>query len=315
MTANYIAYAHSMAWTVLWVGAFFFVIETIWPADTSTRNISSRIRGFGYWLVYIAIVATALSLFSQHREQLGISPLFSFKAGSLLDGTQGFVSTLYLSIAALASLFISDFFYYWFHRAQHSFALLWRFHRVHHSIRDMNALNSTHHFSEEILRIPFVTIPFALLIDFDPGPTPWIAAAIFSMQGQFVHSNTQFNFGILRYVFVDNRFHRLHHSVEEQHFDKNFGAITTLYDTVFGTAQFPAKGEWPATGITELSEPKRLGDYLWSPFRRESHSTPPPDDDNEVLKRSLPKYLETFVYVALFIVFLVLPFWSYFNLG
>jgi sterol desaturase/sphingolipid hydroxylase (fatty acid hydroxylase superfamily) len=72
---------------------------------------------------------------------------------------------------------------------------------------------------------------------------------------------------ILRRLIADNRFHRIHHSVDPHHFDKNFGAGTTIWDQLFGTAHFPAADEWPDTGIADHPETRRLSDYLWGPFR------------------------------------------------
>jgi sterol desaturase/sphingolipid hydroxylase (fatty acid hydroxylase superfamily) len=67
---------------------------------------------------------------------------------------------------------------------------------------------------------------------------------------------------------MDNRFHRLHHSVEERHFDKNFGLTTPLWDLLFGTLCVPAKDEWPETGLADQPEVGGLADFLWRPFTR-----------------------------------------------
>jgi sterol desaturase/sphingolipid hydroxylase (fatty acid hydroxylase superfamily) len=73
---------------------------------------------------------------------------------------------------------------------------------------------------------------------------------------------------VLRRIIADNRFHRIHHSVEPQHFGKNFGAGTSLWDQLFGTAYFPAADEWPATGLSDQREANTVSEYLWSPFKR-----------------------------------------------
>ena len=68
--------------------------------------------------------------------------------------------------------------------------------------------------------------------------------------------------GDLGRVIADNRFHRIHHSVEPDHFDKNFGAGTSLWDQLFGTAYFPKENEWPATGLPDQREVRTLRGYL-----------------------------------------------------
>ncbi len=57
--------------------------------------------------------------------------------------------------------------------------------------------------------------------------------------------------------------HRIHHSREPQHFNKNFGVVTSVWDRLFGTAYFPAKDEWPDTGIVNQSEPSTVREFLF----------------------------------------------------
>jgi sterol desaturase/sphingolipid hydroxylase (fatty acid hydroxylase superfamily) len=161
---------------------------------------------------------------------------------------------------------IGEFFYYWFHRLQHTIPFMWRFHEVHHSLREMSSWNSNHHFTEEIFRIPFVVIPMSLLFHFETGTIPVAIGIIMGLQGQYEHSHAKLNLGFLRYVIGDNRFHRIHHSIEKHHYNKNFGSFSTVWDTVFRTAHFPKKDEWPDTGVDGVEEPKTLRQFLFMPF-------------------------------------------------
>jgi sterol desaturase/sphingolipid hydroxylase (fatty acid hydroxylase superfamily) len=166
----------------------------------------------------------------------------------------------WIALPIVAAL-ISEFFYYWFHRAQHAWPFLWRFHRVHHSIREMNAWNSVHHPTEEIFRIPFIAVPLALL-GVSLGYIPALVLAILGMQGQFEHSCTRVHLGWFRYLVADNRYHRIHHSTDPRHFGKNFGSFTSVWDQLFGTAHFPARGEWPETGLADYPEARTLRHYV-----------------------------------------------------
>jgi hypothetical protein len=47
----------------------------------------------------------------------------------------------------------------------------------------MSAFNSNHHFTEEIFRIPFITIPTSRLFSFNQGYVPWIWAFLIGCQG------------------------------------------------------------------------------------------------------------------------------------
>ena len=169
--------------------------------------------------------------------------------------------------AAFVLSMASNGLYYWLHRAQHHFLWLWRFHRVHHSITEMSATSSYHHFTEDLFQFMAVTVPMSFLLGVESGPVPWIVLTVASTHAYFVHSSANINIGLLRYVIGDNRFHRIHHSLEERHFNRNFGTITPLWDVLFGTAWFPKSGEWPRVGLADVPEPKTLRDYLLMPVR------------------------------------------------
>ncbi len=170
--------------------------------------------------------------------------------------------------AAFVLSMASNGFYYWLHRAQHRIPWLWRFHRVHHSITEMSATSSYHHFTEDLFQFTAVTVPMAFLLGVESGPVPWIVLTVASTHAYFVHSSANIDIGPLRYVIGDNRFHRIHHSLEERHFDRNFGTITPLWDVLFGTALLPKAGEWPKVGLADVPEPRTLRDYLLMPFKR-----------------------------------------------
>jgi sterol desaturase/sphingolipid hydroxylase (fatty acid hydroxylase superfamily) len=91
----------------------------------------------------------------------------------------------------------------------------------------------------------------------------------------WIHSPTRANFGPLRAWFVDNRYHRIHHSLEERHFDRNFGAFTTLWDRLFGTHYAPGPEEWPNVGLAEMGEPRGVGDWFAQPYRSAAPETEP----------------------------------------
>ena len=143
---------------------------------------------------------------------------------------------------------------------------MWRFHAVHHSLREMNAFNNYHHVTEQILRFPFMTIPISLLFSVNTGYIPTLILGIIHIQGQYEHSTTRINLGWFRYVVADNRYHRIHHTLNEADWGKNFGSFVPFWDMVFGTARFPKKSEWPDVGIPGVEEPKNVRSFLFMPF-------------------------------------------------
>lgn len=162
---------------------------------------------------------------------------------------------------------LADFFYYWMHRAQHTFGWMWRFHRVHHSITEMSALNSYHHVAEDLFQYVAVTLPLTFLLGVSAGPVPWMLVVVVGTHAYFIHSSANFNIGPLRYVLMDNRLHRIHHSLEARHMNHNFATRTPIWDMLFGTVYFPRRNEWPAVGLDDTEEPRTIKDYLLMPFR------------------------------------------------
>ncbi|HEX4042032.1 MAG TPA: sterol desaturase family protein [Xanthobacteraceae bacterium] len=253
-----------------YVGRTFLAAAVIavmeWVLPRSRYSLISRVRAVSFWVAYIAITAAAFTLFWDLWGRLGVPPLFHINLAGLSTSSNVIVAAAGGMVASLAPVFAFDFFYYWFHRLQHKSPFLWRFHAVHHSIAEMSAFNSNHHFTEEIFRIPFVVMPTTLLFSFDQGYVPWVWASLLGWQGIYEHSATRLHFGWFRYIIPDNRFHRIHHSLQPEHFHKNFGSGSAIWDIVFGTAHFPRREEWPEVGLDRAIEPKSLKDFLWRPF-------------------------------------------------
>jgi sterol desaturase/sphingolipid hydroxylase (fatty acid hydroxylase superfamily) len=271
---NLLRAIESYSWRIFAGGMVCLVLELILPASRFT--LVSRVRAAFFWLVYIAITTSFCALFNSFFARLGFRPVLPIDLSGLARN-----EFLTLQIAgwivayAIASL-VYDFFYYWFHRIQHANPFLWRFHKIHHSLREMSAWNSYHHFTEEIFRIPAVFLPLVTLVNVNPGSAPVvIIPAIVGIHVLFIHSCTRINFGRFRYVAIDNRYHRIHHSLEPQHKGKNFAAFSPIWDALFRTAYFPRPNEWPDTGLSDTDEPKRLSAFLWAPFRSARPPQPP----------------------------------------
>ena len=222
--------------------------------------VTARLRGIGYWAVTIAVSLLLAKGLAAGWRQIGGQPLFAVPAMGAWLG-----SALLQGIAAgIGAALFHDFFFYWYHRAQHRW--LWHWHAVHHSVRNLNAVNSYHHISESFFSLLLIQIPLTLLVA-DTGPTVPIVTFVLWCHIIWIHSPTRITLGPLRALVVDNRFHRIHHSLETRHFDKNFGAFTTLWDRVFGTCHMPRRDEWPAVGLAEIGEPRGFADWLSMPAR------------------------------------------------
>jgi sterol desaturase/sphingolipid hydroxylase (fatty acid hydroxylase superfamily) len=166
--------------------------------------------------------------------------------------------------SAIISAFVYDFFYYWLHRAQHRFPILWRFHAVHHSVQQMSAPCGYGHFTEAIFDALLVLVPVSFFV---PPKSAAVIAFLVTLQGMLIHSSTRLNFGQLGWFICDARMHRIHHSLEPQHWNRNFGSLTLIWDRIFGTAVLPQRGEWPDVGLDDQIQPETMRDFLFRPFR------------------------------------------------
>lgn len=235
-------------------------------APRETIALRDRVPGLVFWAILIPIDATVLYLGGQLRDALGIEPIvtYSWDVGSAI-------------LAAILGALGVDLVFYWFHRFQHRF--LWRFHSVHHSIENLSATNSYHHWSEPFWNVLLIALPLSFLSVSTVNQALWLALLLRAYP-YYIHSPIKLHAGPLARWLIDNRYHRIHHSVEERHFDKNFGALTTFWDRLFGTAYFPTAQEWPEVGITAHREPKTLVEWLRA-GERSPAGRPPTDRSAE----------------------------------
>lgn len=245
----------------------YFLLETLLPRGTRRNSLGSYGRGAYFVAASVAINTFVLAAATWLIDVNRIAPLAVLDLSPLTESEILPVRVAGWLVAAFAIMMIANFFYYWLHRAQHRIPWLWRFHRVHHSITEMSATSSYHHFAEDLFQFTAVTVPMAFLLGVATGPVPWIVLTIASTHAYFIHSSANINIGPLRYILGENRFHRIHHSLEERHFDRNFATLTPLWDVLFGTAYFPRADEWPNVGLSDIPEPKTMRDYLLMPFR------------------------------------------------
>jgi sterol desaturase/sphingolipid hydroxylase (fatty acid hydroxylase superfamily) len=140
-------------------------------------------------------------------------------------------------IAVVVSVVAMDFVIYLQHIMVHAVPVLWRLHRVHHADLDFDVTTGARFHTLEIIlsmMIKFATI--AVL-----GP-PVVAVVIFEVvlnaTAMFNHSNVRLPLGldrILRWVVVTPDMHRVHHSVEDDEANSNFGFNLPWWDRLFGT--------------------------------------------------------------------------------
>lgn len=124
---------------------------------------------------------------------------------------------------------ISDFSYYWFHRAAHEWAVLWAGHSVHHSSEHYNLSTALRQSTLQGIVSPLWSLPWAFVMP----PSIYILGAQWVTLYQFyVHTCVIRHLGPLEYVFVTPSHHRVHH---DRRVHKNFAGVLIIWDRLFGT--------------------------------------------------------------------------------
>ena len=143
---------------------------------------------------------------------------------------------------------------------------LWSLHTLHHSEPHMNSTSGVlHHWSVMIMRTAFVALPLGLLFKVS-APLTWIYF-LSTLYVHFMHANSTLDFGRLSWLLSSPSYHRIHHSVHPEHYDRNFAFIFPIYDVVLGTYRSARPGERPATGLDDGHRPYDLLDVLAWPWR------------------------------------------------
>lgn len=232
-----------------------------------------------YYYLGVGAVLTLEWLFPAKKEQrvftvglaqdfvyyLYVSMVLIYAAGPYMHFLDGFytkrlnfltiqaVAAWPIGIRAVLGLVFNDLLHWTHHFLRHRIKPLWYFHKVHHSQREMNLFADVRsHFVETFFALGLIFIPLNMFsVSFaNTGLLYFIPVLYFRLY----HANIKTNLGPLKYILVTPQSHRIHHSIEKKHWDKNYGFIFTIWDQVFGT-QYKNYDEYPDTGVDDVNFP------------------------------------------------------------
>ncbi len=243
------------------MGFFFGMLAVIglWEliAPRRTLSVSKTVR----WLNNLGLV-----FFNSFIIRL-VFPVAAIGVAAAAQGNHwGLFNTIEISVglAAILSIVIMDFVIYVQHVMVHAIPVLWRLHRVHHADLDYDVTTGARFHTLEI--ILSMAIKFATIVLLGP---PVFAVIIFEV---ILNATAMFNHGnirlpksidrVLRLLVVTPDMHRVHHSVEDDETNSNFGFSLPWWDRMFGTYRDqPRAGHTGMTiGIHKFKDPKQV---LW----------------------------------------------------
>lgn len=248
-------------WIVL-ISAMFPIISVVLQSGIERLLPPAGPRkGFRSWLLHLEIntffavmqsivtVAAFLGITALARSlgfELGIFDVrFATGQGLLI-----LVGSLWLAAV------IGDFFFYWYHRLTHVNQFLWQHHKMHHTDTELEAISTARqNWMEAVFNAVFITIPIITLFKLDPldqwntGIAAGVTAAFLNNALTLSHMNVRWQVGWFSRLWCSPQVHRIHHSLEPQHIDKNFAFMFPMWDVIFGTYCHPKRDEFPATGV------------------------------------------------------------------
>lgn len=221
------------------------ILERLFPAKPQ-KLFSIGLLQDSVWLLMEGIFqVTAVALTAK--------VMISFYNGYLDFLTIDFIRTLPFYVRFIIGVLFVDFLGWFTHWVRHRVGVLWQFHAVHHSQRELNMFTDLrYHFIEYMIVQVIITIPLLAFIQDRPTIVGFMLFHVWFTH--LYHGNIRSNYGILRYIFITPQSHRIHHSIELRHRDKNFGVLFSIWDYLFQT-QYKKYDEYPDTGIDDEDFP------------------------------------------------------------
>jgi sterol desaturase/sphingolipid hydroxylase (fatty acid hydroxylase superfamily) len=158
----------------------------------------------------------------------------------------GLPGWLALTLAVIAL----DLVVYLQHVMVHAVPLLWRLHRVHHADLHFDVTTGARFHPIEI--VLSMLIKFAAILVVGPAPEAVVVfEVLLNATAMFNHGNVSLPAAVdrwLRWVVVTPDMHRVHHSIEDDETNSNFGFNLPWWDRLFGTYR-----EQPRVGHTAMT--------------------------------------------------------------
>jgi len=260
MTFNEFALAHEQA---VRLSAFFgvFALMALWEAAVPRRArlYPRRVR----WLNNLALVVLNSVLLRLAFPVAAVS--FAALAGERGWGLLNIFAVPYWA-AFLMALAALDFAIYLQHVMFHAVPLLWRLHRVHHADPDFDVTTGARFHPIEIVLSMLIKLAVITVLG-APAAAVLAFEVLLNATAMFNHGNVRLPPRVdqwLRRLLVTPDMHRVHHSVDDDETNSNFGFNLPWWDRLLGTYRDqPRRGHQGMTiGIHGYREP---GEVSWLP--------------------------------------------------
>ena len=134
----------------------------------------------------------------------------------------------------VALFFAVEFAYYWLHRMSHEIRWMWAQHSVHHSARQITLSVAYRLGWTNLIAGPWLFLIPVCWVGFDPRAVALMFAANLIYQF-WLHTDTVGKLGPLEWILNTPSHHRVHHAVNPEYLDRNYGGVLIVWDRLFGT--------------------------------------------------------------------------------
>jgi len=177
-------------------------------------------------------------------------------------------------IALAGGVVLLDLAIYLQHVGFHAVPALWRLHRMHHADLDMDVTTGARFHPLEIALSMAIKLGVIGVLGISAFAV-LVFEVLLNATSMFNHANVRVPLpldAVVRRLIVTPDMHRVHHSVERDESNSNFGFNLSVWDRLFGTyrAQPEAGHAAMVIGVPDLREGRecsRLGSMLMMPFR------------------------------------------------
>ena len=152
-----------------------------------------------------------------------------------------------------------DFAGYTVHALDHKINFFWNSHIIHHSSEEFNLACALRQSVSVFVRLFVILLIPAALLGIDPKVIA-IVAPLHLFAQFWYHTQHIGKMGFLEKIIVTPSHHRVHHALNKEYIDKNYGQILIIWDKIFGTFQEEMPGVKAVYGITR---PVRT----WNPIK------------------------------------------------
>ena len=215
--------------TFLGVHVVLGALEYLIPARPNWRHpATEKLAVLGIAIVSFMVGGAASGLYQTHLA----APLDALRAALHLDL---WPHEWPLVPQALLAFLLSEFIWYWIHRAEHRWAPVWRLsgHGAHHAFKKLNAINAGANHPIELFLIVLPGVVVDLLLGV--GVAAYGAVLLTLVQTAVVHSNLRLNSDVIGWLFTTNAWHIRHHSADLAESNTNYGCAAIVWDRVFGS--------------------------------------------------------------------------------